>query len=106
MDELIVIEIFGEEYRFKPDKQVESPEKLVRRLKRYIKEAELKFQSSRSDKNKMILLMLAAIKLSKDFHDLEVKYAALEKTTEKRLSSILSKFDKGAEKDINYELFE
>mgnify|MGYP003970352957 CR=1 FL=1 len=105
LDELIVIEIFGEEFRFKPDKKVENPEKVVRRLKRYIKEAEVTFQHSRSDKNKVILLMLAAMKLSKDFHDLEVKYTTLEKKMEKRVSSALGKLDKGFEKDIDCELF-
>ena len=101
MDELIVIEVFGEEYRFKPDRKLENPEKIVRRLKRYIKESELIFQNSRSDKNRMISLMLAAMKLSKDFHELEVKYTALEKEMEKRVSSLLGKFDKSSEQYIN-----
>jgi cell division protein ZapA (FtsZ GTPase activity inhibitor) len=101
LDELIVIEIFGEEYKFKPDKKLENPEKIVRRLKRYIKESELIFQNSRSDKNKMILLMLAAMKLSKDFHELEVKYTTLEKDMERRVSSLLGKFDEGSEQYIN-----
>ena len=105
MDELIVIEIFGEEYKFKTDKKVENPEKVVRRLKRYIKESEVIFHNNHSDKNKMIVLMLAAMKLSKDFHELEVKYAALEKDFERKLSLLSEKFDKGFEQDINYELF-
>jgi hypothetical protein len=45
LDELIVIEIFGEEYRFRPDGQVENPEQVAQHLKQYIKESEAIFQN-------------------------------------------------------------
>ena len=40
MDEFVVIDLFGEEFRFKPDNQVENPEQVAKYLKTYIKEAE------------------------------------------------------------------
>ncbi len=104
LDELVVIEIFGEEYRFRPDSQVENPEQVAGHLKNYIKESEILFHNKPSDKNKIVTLLLAAMNLSRDFHELEVKYSELEKETEKRVSSILEKINKGFEKNTNFKL--
>jgi cell division protein ZapA (FtsZ GTPase activity inhibitor) len=104
LDELVVIEIFGEEYRFRPDSQVENPEQVVQHLIKYIKESEALFQNRPSDKNKIIILLLSAMNLSRDFHELKVKYSELEKETEKRVSSILEKIDQEFEKNTNFKL--
>ena len=37
MDEIVVIDLFGEEFRFQPDSQVENSEQIVQYLKNYIK---------------------------------------------------------------------
>ncbi len=97
MDEIIVIDIFGEEFRFKPDDQVENPEKIADNLKRYIAEAEELFRTGKSGKNKIAILLLAAMNLSKDFHELEVKYSELEKNVYAQVSSLVKKIDLGIE---------
>nr|NJM04831.1 cell division protein ZapA [Desulfobacula sp.] len=104
MDELVVIELFGEEYRFRPDSQVEDPERVAQHLKKYIKESEALFQNNPSDKNKIVALLLAAMNLSRDFHDLNERYSGLERETEKRVSSMLEKINKGLEKNKNFKL--
>lgn len=104
MDELVVIKLFEEEYRFRPDNQVENPEQVAQHLKKYIKESEALFQSNPSDKNKIVTLLLAAMNLSRDFHELKGKYDELEKETEKRVTSMLEKINKGFEENTNFKL--
>ena len=50
MNEIVKIDLFGEEFRFKPDDQVENPEKVATYLKNYIKQAEDMFQNKVSGK--------------------------------------------------------
>ncbi|MBU1341402.1 MAG: cell division protein ZapA [Proteobacteria bacterium] len=98
MDEIVVIDLFGEEFRFKPDGQVENPKQVALYLKKYIKEAEDLFQNNPSEKNKIAILLLAAMNLSKDFHELKLQYSELEKKINSRMSSLIEKIDKGIEK--------
>ena len=95
MDEIIVIDLFGEEFRFKPDNQVENPEQVATSLKKYIGDAEKLFRSTTSGKNKTAVLLLAAMNITKDFHELKLKYASLEQEIQNRLSSLNAKIDKG-----------
>ena len=104
LDELVVIEIFGEEYRFRPDSQVENPEQVVQHLKKYIKESESLLQNRPSDKNKIVTLLLAAMNLSRDFNELKIKCSEFEMETEKKVTSMLEKIDKGFEKNTNFKL--
>lgn len=97
MDEIVVIDLFGEEFRFKPDNQVENPEQVAQYLKKYIKDAEGLFKNRTSGKNKIAILLLAAMNLSKDYHELKAKYSGLEKEIENRVSSLIEKIDKGIE---------
>lgn len=95
MDEIVKIELFGEEFRFKPEHdQRYDPVKIAIHVKEYINEAEGHFQNKTSSKNKMAILLLAAMNLSKDYHELCMKYSDLEKDIENRISSLLEKIDK------------
>ncbi len=97
MNEIIKIDLFGEEFRFKPDDQVENPEKVAKYLKDYIKQAENMFQNKTSGKNKIAILLLAAMNVSKDFYELKVQHADLEKEIDNKLSFLIEKIDKGIE---------
>ncbi|WP_035240357.1 cell division protein ZapA [Desulfobacter vibrioformis] len=95
MDEIVKIELFGEEFKFKPEKdQTYDPVKIAAHVKEYINEAEGLFQNKTSSKNRMAILLLAAMNLSKDYHELRLKYSDLEKDIENRVSSLLEKIDK------------
>ena len=104
LDEIVVIDLFGEEYRFKPDDQVKNPEQVAQYLKNYIKEAEELFQNKASGKNKIAILLLAAMNLSKDFHELKMQHSELEKEMDRRISSLMQKVDKGIKKSEKYQL--
>ena len=95
MDEIIKIDLFGEEFRFKPDDQVKNPKKVVQSLTDYIQEAERMVPTKNSARNKMAILLLAAINLSKDHHELKMQYAEFEKDMEKKISSLMNKIDNG-----------
>ncbi|MBT6340118.1 MAG: cell division protein ZapA [Desulfobacula sp.] len=97
MDEIVVIDLFGEEFRFQPDSQVENSEQIVQYLKNYIKDAEGSFQNKTLGKNKIAILLLAAMNLSKDFHELKVQQSELEKEMDKKISFLIKKIDKGIE---------
>ncbi len=97
MDEIIKIDLFGEEFRFKPDDQVKDPDKVAHYLKDYIKEAENLFQNKSTGRNRIAILLLAAMNLSKDFCELKQQHSELESTVEKRVSSLISRIDKGIE---------
>lgn len=97
MNEIIKIDLFGEEFRFKPDDQVENPEKVAKYLKNHIKQAENMFQNKISGKNKIAILLLAAMNVSKDFYELKVQHADLEKEIDNKLSFLIEKIDKGIE---------
>jgi cell division protein ZapA (FtsZ GTPase activity inhibitor) len=97
LDEIIKIDLFGEEFRFKPDEQVKDPDKVAQYLKDYIKEAEDLFQNKNSGRNKIAILLLAAMNLSKDFCELKQQHSELKKDVDKRISSLMYKIDKGIE---------
>ncbi len=97
MNEIITIDLFGEEFRFRPDNQVENPKVVAQYLKNYIKEAENMFQNKTSGKNQIAILLLAAMNVSKDFHELKVQYTDLEKEIDNKLSFLIGKIDKGIE---------
>lgn len=97
MDEIVKIDLFGEEFRFKPDGQVKDPEKVAQHVKDYINEAEALFQNKTTGRNKIVILLLAAMNLSKDFYELKQQHSELERNVEKRISSLIRKIDKGIE---------
>ena len=94
MDEIIKIDLFGEEFRFKPDDQVIDPKKVAQYLTDYIQEAEVMVQNKNSGRNRIAILLLAAMNLSKDFHELKLQHSELEKDVERNISSLINKIDK------------
>ena len=97
MNEIVKIDLFGEEFRFKPDDQVENPKEVANYLKNYIKEAENMFQNKTSGKNQIAILLLAAMNVSKDFYELKEQHSDLEKEIDNKLSFLIKKIDKGIE---------
>jgi cell division protein ZapA (FtsZ GTPase activity inhibitor) len=97
LNEIVKIDLFGEEFRFKPDDQVENPKEVANYLKNYIKEAENMFQNKTSGKNQIAILLLAAMNVSKDFYELKEQHSDLEKEIDNKLSFLIKKIDKGIE---------
>jgi cell division protein ZapA (FtsZ GTPase activity inhibitor) len=95
LDEIVKIDLFGEEFRFKPDGQVRDPDKVAQYLKDYIKEAEGLFPNKTSGRNRIAILLLAAMNLSRDFYELKQQHSELKRDVEQRISSLMYKVDKG-----------
>jgi len=98
LDEIVKIELFGEEFRFKPENEPGvDPVAIAAQVKEYIAEAEGLFQNKTSSRNKIAILLLAAMNLAKDYQELTLQYSELEKDVEHRISSLLKKIDKEIE---------
>ena len=98
LDEIVKIELFGEEFKFKPESKPGSdPAEIAAEVKEYIAEAEALFQNKTSSRNRIAILLLAAMNLAKDYQELKLQYSELEKDVENRISSLLTKIDKEIE---------
>lgn len=93
MDEIVKIKVFGEEFRFKPEDQDVDSEKIVEYLKRSISMAEDQIGCKYSDKNKIAILLLAGMNMSKDFNELKMKYIGIEDYITDRALSLIKKID-------------
>ncbi len=96
MDEIVKIDLFGEEFQFKPDHQVKDPEGVVRYLTDYINEAQDSVRSKDSNRDKLVILLLAAMNLSKDYHELMQKHSELKRDVENKISSLMHKIEEGS----------
>lgn len=97
MNEIVKIDLFGKEFRFQPDDKVEDPEVVAQYLKEYIKQAENMFQNTTSGKNQIAVLLLAAMNISKDFHELKMQQTEFNKDIDSKLSFLIDKINKGIE---------
>jgi cell division protein ZapA (FtsZ GTPase activity inhibitor) len=95
LDEIVIIELFGEEFRFRPEGDDMDSEKVAEYLKHHVELAEKQFQFKSSDKNKLAILLLAAMNMSKDFHELQMECSKLEAHVCQRMASLKKKIDEG-----------
>ncbi len=95
MDEIVEIDFLGEQFRFKPDHQVKDPEAVVEYLTQHIENAKHLFKQNASSQNKLAILLLAAMNLSKEVYELKTKQSQFENDIAERISSLMNKIDKG-----------
>lgn len=95
LEDILTIELFGETYKFKPNERVEDSKLIAERLADYVEKAEAQFESTSNVKNKTAILLLAAMNMSKDFHELKLEYSRLEDTVIQRTSTLIKKIDDG-----------
>ncbi|MCP4114068.1 MAG: cell division protein ZapA [Desulfobacteraceae bacterium] len=95
MDEIVKIELFGKEFRFRPEGDDLDSGKVAEYLKHHVSLAEKQFQFKSSDENKLAILLLAAMNMSKDFHELQTEYSKLEAHVCQRMASLKKKIDEG-----------
>ncbi|MBF0303840.1 MAG: cell division protein ZapA [Desulfamplus sp.] len=91
MDGIITIDLYGIKFRFKPDNNVENPEQIIDELSKYIVNAEKHIKYTASDRNKLAILLLAAMNLSNDFNELKLRSARFESYVMNRTESLLDK---------------
>ncbi|MBF0210470.1 MAG: cell division protein ZapA [Desulfamplus sp.] len=92
-DGIITIDLYGIKFRFKPDNNVENPEQIIDELNKYIVNAEKHIKYTASDRNRLAILLLACMNLSKDFRELKIKYDRFESEVMDRTASLLNKIE-------------
>jgi len=93
IDGIITIDLYGIKFRFKPDNNVEKPEQIIDELNQYISTAEKHIKYTASDRNKLAILLLAAMNLSNDFRELKLQYASFESHVMNRTTLLLDKIE-------------
>ncbi|MBF0234686.1 MAG: cell division protein ZapA [Desulfamplus sp.] len=93
MDGIITIDLYGIKFRFKPENNVEKPEQIIDDLNKYISNAEKHIKDTASDRNKLAILLLAAMNLSNDFHELKLQYSRFESHIINRTELLLDKIE-------------
>jgi len=94
LDEIVKIELFGQEFKFQPDSHVKDSQKVVDALNLYIAEAEKQFKAKNTGRDKMVILLLAALNLTKDYHELQMEHARLEAYVSQKAAYLLEKINK------------
>ncbi len=82
MDEIITIDLFGEEFRFKSEGQVVDAEIIVDNLMAYVESAQNQFREEKSHRSKLAILIVAAMNITKDYQELKLKMSRMEKEVE------------------------
>ncbi|MBF0229704.1 MAG: cell division protein ZapA [Desulfamplus sp.] len=93
IDGVITIDLYGIKFRFKPDSNVENPEQIIDDLHQYIVNAEKHIKYTGSDRNRLAILLLAAMNLSNDFRQLKLQYERFESKVMDRAASLLDKIE-------------
>ncbi len=93
LDEVVKIKFLGEEFRFKPNSQIQGSQRIVDDLEHYILTAEKQFDHKTSNKNKIAILLLAAMNISKDLNELKIKYSGLEDYISEKIAILIKKID-------------
>ncbi len=97
LDEIVKINFFGEEFRFRTEKHIENPEAVAACLEQHIEQAQELFRKNAAGTNKVVILMMAAMNLSKELQDLKARHTRLEETVLEKISSLAARIDKGIE---------
>ena len=93
LDKVVKIKFLGEEFIFKPNSQIQGSQRIVDDLEHYILTAEKQFDQKTSNKNKIAILLLAAMNISKDLHELKMKYSGLEDYVSEKIAILIKKID-------------
>ncbi|MDY0376435.1 MAG: cell division protein ZapA [Desulfobacterium sp.] len=95
LDKIDTIELFGVEFRFRSEGSDIDFNEVAEYLKHHVQMAEEQFEFKSSDKNKLAILLLAAMNMSKDFQELKLSHSKLEIDVYQRLASLVKKIDRG-----------
>lgn len=97
MDNIVTIEVFGETFRFRPESETVDSNRIAEHLKATVAEAEEQFEAGMHGKNKLAILLMAAMNISKEFHEMKAAYNRLEDYVDSRAASLIEKIDNGVQ---------
>ncbi len=95
LDDIVKIVLFGEEFKFKPDGRVEDSHQIAEYLQHNVDMAEALFSEGAPGTNKLAILLLAAMNISQDYHELKTKHAKFTGYVSQRTSSLIKKIEEG-----------
>ena len=99
MDEIVTIELFGEEFNFKLGEQIKDAGNIALSFKEYVAQAEQHIKYASSDRKKLTVLLLAGMNLAKDYHMLKEEHFKLEEKVAEKISSLIKRIDTGISKN-------
>lgn len=94
LDDIITIDLFGEQFRFKADTGKFDPHEVAEFLKEEIVKAAEKFPGKSYEVNKYAVLLSASLNITAEYFDLKKTYSSLCKGISERSESLISEIDK------------
>ena len=93
MDNIITIELFGQQYSFKAEEGVPDANEVADLLMKEVANVEKQMSNNNPKVNKVTILTLAALNISSEFVDLKRNYAELTKKISERSASLVKMID-------------
>jgi cell division protein ZapA (FtsZ GTPase activity inhibitor) len=95
LEQLITIELFGQPYTFKADTEVGKARWVADALVREVEKVEAQQTDRPSNATKLTIMILAALNLASDNHEMKTKYSDLLENISERSSRLLQLLDSG-----------
>jgi len=93
LDNIITIELFGQQYSFKAEEGVPDANEVADLLMKEVANVEKQMSNNNPKVNKVTILTLAALNISSEFVDLKRNYAELTKKISERSASLVKMID-------------
>ncbi len=95
MEQIVEINLFGEQYRFKAGPEDKHAEKVVAFILNKVDGAKDSMPLPNNDANKFAQLLLATLNICNDFFDLKDKHEDLLKTIKDRSTTLSNRIESG-----------
>ncbi len=95
MEQLITIELFGQPYTFKADDDVGKAKGVVDALVREVATVEAQQTGQLSQTAKLTIMILAALNIANENHEIKTKYSDLLENISERSTMLIQLMDSG-----------
>ena len=95
MEQLITIELFGQPYTFKADDDVGKAKGVADALVREVAMVEAQQNGRLSQTEKLTVMILAALNIANENHEIKTKYSDLLENISERSSMLIQSLDTG-----------
>ena len=89
----VKIDLLGRQFQFRADDSLDDPEKVVKKLKQYVADAEQGVKGSGSVQNTVVILLLAGMNLANDLAVAESELRTFHDSVVRKSSDLLSKLN-------------
>jgi len=88
VDEIITIELLGESFRFRAEEGTVDPKQIAMQLMETLKEVETRFPEHSRKTNKLAILMLAALNITKRYVELQENHTCFMQMVSTRANQL------------------